>query len=61
MSALPLVVGIDAAKAQLDIARRPTGEPWVVANDDTGMATTDENIDQAIQKLKGCKIPPPSR
>ena len=38
MSATPCVVGIDVATAQLDIALRPTGERWAVANDDVGMA-----------------------
>ena len=37
MSATPCFVGIDVAKAQLDMALRPTGERWAVANDDTGM------------------------
>jgi hypothetical protein len=32
MSATPCFVGIDVAKAQLDIALRPTGERWAVAN-----------------------------
>ena len=31
-------VGIDGAKAHLDIARRPTGTRWTVANDDAGIA-----------------------
>jgi transposase len=30
-------VGIDVAKAQLDIALRPTGERWGVTNDDVGI------------------------
>ena len=30
-------VGIDVAKAHLDIAVRPSGEQWVVANDDAGI------------------------
>lgn len=34
MSGLPCVVGIDMAKATLDIAVRPTGETWQVANGD---------------------------
>src|SRR5918997_5313338 len=34
MSETPIFVGIDVAKAQLDIALRPTGERWTVANDD---------------------------
>jgi transposase len=38
MSATPCFVGIDVAKAQLDIALRPTGERWAVANDDAGIA-----------------------
>jgi transposase len=39
MSAVPLFVGIDVAKAPLDVALRPTGERWAVANDDPGIAT----------------------
>jgi transposase len=31
-------VGIDVAKAQLDVALWPTGERWAVANDDTSLA-----------------------
>jgi transposase len=38
MSAVPRVVGIDVAKAQLDVALRPPGERWAVANDDTSIA-----------------------
>jgi transposase len=35
----PLVfVGIDVAKAHLDLAVRPTGEAWQVANDPAGIA-----------------------
>jgi transposase len=33
----PMFVGIDVAKAHLDIALRPTAEGWGVANDDTGI------------------------
>ena len=32
-------VGIDVAKAQLDIALRPTGERWSVPNDEASIAT----------------------
>lgn len=39
MSATPLFVGIDVAKAQLDIAVRPTGERWSVANDEAPITT----------------------
>ena len=38
MSATPYFVGIDVAKAQLDIALRPSGERWTVTNDDAGIA-----------------------
>lgn len=34
----PVFVGIDVAKAHLDIALRPTAEAWRVANDDAGIA-----------------------
>ena len=34
MSAPQVFVGIDVAKAQLDIALRPTGERWTVTNDE---------------------------
>jgi transposase len=33
-----LFVGIDVANAQLDVALRPTGERWAVANDDASIA-----------------------
>jgi transposase len=38
MSAPQIFVGIDVAKAQLDIALRPTGERWTVANEDASLA-----------------------
>jgi transposase len=37
MSEPQLFVGIDVAKAQLDIALRPTGERWAVPNDDASI------------------------
>jgi hypothetical protein len=30
-------VGLDVAKAQLDIALRPMGERWAVTNDEAGI------------------------
>jgi transposase len=33
-----MFVGLDVAKAQLDIALRPTGERWAVPNDEAGIA-----------------------
>jgi transposase len=38
MSAPQVFVGIDVAKAQRDIALRPTGERWTVTNDAPGIA-----------------------
>src|SRR5262245_57626030 len=48
MSAPQCFVGIDVAKAQLDIALRPTGEGWTVANDDAGIAPLVARL-QAVQ------------
>ena len=39
MSTSQFFVGIDVAKAQLDIAVRPTGERWSAPNDEAGIAT----------------------
>ena len=39
MSDVPCFGGIDVAKAQLDIALRPSGERWAVPNDASGVAT----------------------
>ena len=36
---VPCFVGLDVAKAQLDIALRPSGERWAVPNDASGVAT----------------------
>jgi transposase len=36
---VPCFVGIDVAKAQLDIAVRPSGARWTVPNDPSGVAT----------------------
>lgn len=38
MTTSPLVGGMDVAKERLDIAIRPSGERWSVANDDAGVA-----------------------
>jgi hypothetical protein len=48
MSATQCFVGIDVAKAQLDIALRPTGARWAVVNDDAGIAALVERL-QALQ------------
>src|SRR5258706_898534 len=43
-SDVPCFVGIDVAKAQLDIALRPSGERWAVANDASGVATLVDRL-----------------
>jgi len=48
MSDVPCFVGIDVAKAQLDIAIRPTGERWTVPNDASGVATLVDRV-QTLQ------------
>src|SRR5919112_1041173 len=48
MSTSPCFVGIDVAKAHLDIALRPTGERWAVGNDDAGIAALVVRL-QAVQ------------
>lgn len=41
-------VGIDVAKARLDIAVRPSGEQWVAANDEAGIEVLCEQL-QALR------------
>jgi len=41
---VPCFVGIDVAKAQLDIALRPSGERWAVPNDASGVATLVDRV-----------------
>ena len=48
MSDVPCFVGIDVAKAQLDIAVRPSGERWAVPNDASGVATLVDRV-QALK------------
>jgi len=44
MSDVPCFVGIDGAKAQLDIALRPSGERGAVPNDASGVATLVDRL-----------------
>ena len=43
-SDVPCFVGIDVAKAQLDIAVRPSGERWTIPNDTSGVTTLVERL-----------------
>jgi transposase len=44
-------VGIDVAKAQLDIALRPLGERWAVTNDDTGITALVRRLQEIVPQL----------
>jgi transposase len=44
MDAMDTFVGIDVAKAHLDVAVRPTGESWRVPNDEPGVARLVEQL-----------------
>jgi transposase len=41
---MPCFIGIDVAKAQLDIAIRPSGERWAVPNDASGVTTLVDRV-----------------
>ena len=41
---MPCFVGIDVAKAQLDMALRPSGERWAVPNDAIGVMTLVDRV-----------------
>ena len=45
---VPCFIGIDVAKAQLDIAIRPSGERWAVPNDVSGVTVLVDRV-QALQ------------
>ena len=45
---MPCFVGIDVAKAQWDMALRPSGERWAVPNDASGVATLVDRV-QALK------------
>src|SRR5678815_3726463 len=48
---VPCFVGIDVAKAQLDIAVRPSGERWAVPNDASGVVTLVERLQALLPTL----------
>ena len=41
---MPCFVGIDVAKAQVDMALRPAGERWAMPNDASGVATRVDRL-----------------
>jgi hypothetical protein len=46
-----VVVGLDVAKAQWDIALRLTGERWAVTNDDAGIALLVTRLQESAPQL----------
>ena len=46
-----MLVGIDVAKAELVVATRPAGEPWVVANDEPGVRELAARLRGAAPEL----------
>lgn len=44
MEKTPMWVGIDVAKARLDVAVRPSGESWEASNDEVGIAGVVERL-----------------
>ena len=50
---VPCFVGIDVAKAQLDVAVRPSGERWAVPNDAGGVVTLVERLQALHPPLYG--------
>ena len=63
MSAVPCFVGIDVAKAQLDIAVRPSGERWAVPNDASGVVTLVDRLPTLhptliVLQATGGQVPP---
>lgn len=55
MSSEPVFVGLDVAKATLDIALRPTGEHWQVANDEPGIAELVARLRRVKPALVVCE------
>jgi transposase len=53
MSESPVFVGINVAKAQLDIAVRPTGTRWSAPNDEAGIALLVTQL-QALAPTLDC-------
>lgn len=44
MTPTPVFVGLDVAKASLDVALRPSGEQWSVSNDEAGAGALVERL-----------------
>jgi transposase len=51
MSSTPVTVGIDVSKAHLEVAARPSGEAWQVANDEAGISCLVERLKSLSPQL----------
>lgn len=51
MSPTPCYLGIDVAKARLDLAVRPSGEHWQSANEPTAIAALVERVQAVAPRL----------
>ena len=55
MSGEGVVVGLDVAKATLEVVVRPTGEAWQVANNEAGIAELVARVRQLPPTLLVCE------
>src|SRR2546427_12648906 len=55
MTPTPVFVGIDVAKATLDVALRPSGEQWSVSNDEAGIAALVDRLRPLRPTLLVCE------
>src|SRR5207245_9457706 len=51
----PVFVGLDVAKATLDVALRPSGEQWSVSNDEAGVAALVDRLRPLSPALVVCE------
>lgn len=55
MTSTPVFVGLDVAKLTLDVALRPSGEPWSVPNDEAGVAALVDRLRPLHPALLVCE------
>src|SRR2546428_12075745 len=55
MTPTPVFVGLDVAKATLDVALRPSGEQWQVPNDEAGVAVLVDRLRPLPPALVVCE------
>jgi len=55
MTPSPIFVGLDVAKASLDVALRPSGEQWSVPNDEAGAAALVDRLQPLAPAVIVCE------